>query len=1128
MKQITVLIIVTFLTFQFCYSQYQISIGLLTTKTFQDDQKEVVAAFDFLKSQDQYNPTKIYIEDISTIDSIENFDIIWFHHNDPSYSIQNSETLDLINQYLQEGGKMLLTLDAFRSVNDLGIEPNSVETKNKEAADGGYGRKLGLHAFRGHPVFDGLNGGSYIYKPQGDTTLRICGYFDENTPLNGAVVAVDWDYIFIRENAKLAVEYWTGKGKVLAIGAYTVLSESNTNSRHLELFLNNCLDYLYKENPVSPVHHWQYYPQEVIPFESDHFEVIERISEPWEIKQNDFAIIRDNATKNYCETAGERILIMGKETGGIDEIWSHPFMAFRDYEAGIKFSNKDSIIWLNKQTPQIEIRPESFTRKYSIQNGSLTETIIASKTETVGVIHYQYIGDEPCEFFIKFKSNMRLMWPYSEKVFKTLRYAHDINLNSIIVSEESEDYACLMGSNKEPENLLVGQYEDFKISWTENNYCQIKEITSDDFLVSGIWHFQLFPREEFDIVVCANHTPDGSSAINTTIDIYKKSINNTALINEEALTHNQDLFSESLIITTPDSTFNKGYKWALEATDRFFVNTPGLGGSLVAGYNTTNTGWDGGHKIDGRPGYAWYFGRDGQWSGFALLDYGDIEKVKSILKMYQDFQDLNGKIYHEISTSGVVHYDAADATPLYIILAGKYLKHSGDVEFIRESWPNIKKAIEFCFSTDTDGDHLIENTNVGHGWVEGGHLFGSHSSLYLTSCWAAALDEASYITEALELNEKMNYYQEEAEIVKKIISTDFWDDEENYYYQGKYIDGTYHTAQSIMPSIPMYFEQTEKNKAIEILPAFAEYNFTSDWGCRIVSADSPNFHPRGYHTGSVWPLFTGWVSLAEFNYGQDVQGYTHIMNNLQVFQHWSLGYIEEVLHGEIYQPAGVCRHQCWSETMVLQPAIEGMLGFEPDAVNNSLTLSPKFPVNWDSVKVKNIKVGDHIVNFTMNRNDNLIRYQFQHSGSSTIKLHFDPLLPEGTEIKEIIVKGNFEPKRLSTNIPPTFYLNDLIILEYKVEKGIKVIPSIPHPQPGDTSKGIRIVRDWLENDVYNISVEALQGSNHILKVYINDWHLKKVINGNLLSKEENIYKIEVNFTASENKYQDQIIKLTLE
>ena len=819
---------------------------------------------------------------------------------------------------------------------------------------------------------------------------------------------------------------------------------------------------------------------------------------------------------------------MGKETGGIDEIWSHPFMAFRDYEAGIKFLNKDSIIWLNEQTPQIEIHPESFIRNYAFQNSSLIETIIASKTEPVGVIHYQYIGNEPCELFIKHKSNMRLMWPYSEIVFKTLRYAHDINLNSIIISEESEDYACLIGSNKEPDNILVGQYEDYEISWTENNYCQIREITSDEFLVSGIWQFRLYPNEEFDMVISADHTPDGSSAIDKAIETYKKSVNNSVSIYNDAIDNNQKLFSESLIITTPDTLFNEGYKWALEATDRFFVNTPGLGVSLVAGYNTTNTGWDGGHKIDGRPGYAWYFGRDGQWSGFALLDYGDFEKAKSILKMYRDYQDLNGKIYHEISTSGVVHYDAADATPLYIILSGKYLKHSGDVEFIRKSWPNIQKAIDFCFSTDTDGDHLIENTNVGHGWVEGGHLFGSHSSLYLTSCWAAALDEASYMAEAVDQNENGIKYKEEAEIVKKIIKSDFWNEEEKFYFQGKYKDGSYHTAKSIMPSIPMYFEQIEENRALNILPTFASSNYTSDWGCRIIGKDRPKFHPSGYHTGSVWPLYTGWVSLAEFNYGQEVQGFTHIMNNLQTYKYWGLGYIEEVLHGEKYQPAGVCRHQCWSETMVLQPAIEGMLGFEPDAVNNSLTLSPKFPVNWDSVKVENIKVGDHIIDFKMKRTSNLITYHFKHSGPSTIQLNFDPLLPEGTEIKEIIAKGNFEPKRLNTNIPPTFYLNDLIVLEYKVEKGIKVIPSIPHPQPGDTSKGIRIIRDWLENDEYNISVEALQGSNHIIEVYINDWQLKKIINGNLLSKDGNIYKIEVNFTASENKYEEQIIKLTLE
>jgi len=87
--------------------------------------------------------------------------------------------------------------------------------------------------------------------------------------------------------------------------------------------------------------------------------------------------------------------------------------------------------------------------------------------------------------------------------------------------------------------------------------------------------------------------------------------------------------------------------------------------------------------------------------------------------------------------------------PLYLILAGRYLHYSGDVEFIRNNWDHIRKALDFCFSTDTDGDHLIENTLVGHGWEEGGGLFGTHSSLYLSSCWAEALEQSAFMAKAI-------------------------------------------------------------------------------------------------------------------------------------------------------------------------------------------------------------------------------------------------------------------------------------------------------------------------------------------------------------------------------------------
>jgi len=116
---------------------------------------------------------------------------------------------------------------------------------------------------------------------------------------------------------------------------------------------------------------------------------------------------------------------------------------------------------------------------------------------------------------------------------------------------------------------------------------------------------------------------------------------------------------------------------------------------------------------------------------------------------------------------------------------------------------------------------------------------------------------------------------------------------------------------SIMPGIPLYFNQIEKDKTVPVLERFAGNDFTANWGTRMVEEKNPMFDADGYHTGSVWPLFTGWTSLAEYRNGRPVQGYSHLMNNLLGYQNWGLGFVDEVLNGSEYKPSGVCRHQCW-------------------------------------------------------------------------------------------------------------------------------------------------------------------------------------------------------------------------
>ncbi len=361
-----------------------------------------------------------------------------------------------------------------------------------------------------------------------------------------------------------------------------------------------------------------------------------------------------------------------------------------------------------------------------------------------------------------------------------------------------------------------------------------------------------------------------------------------------------------------------------------------MGTALAAGYATTARGWDGAQPVSGRPGYAWYFGRDGQWSAMAMLDYGDLEQVRKVLEMYMRYQDISGEIFHELTTTGVAHYSSADATPLFVVLAGRYLRQSGDIDFIGSHREAIRRAMDFCYHTDFNHDGLIENMSVGHGWVEGGSLYGSRTTLYLASVWAEALKEAAAIFKILGEETPARVYAAGYEKVTRMINDNFWNDSTRFFNHGLYPDGTYNPQPTIMPAIPLLFGQTIlPAKTNPVLEQFAGDAFSSDWGTRIIPEDAVNFNPGSYHGGSVWPLYTGWTALAEYRNGFPVQGYIHMAENMRIGDFWAKGAVEEVMHGERYRPYGVCWHQCWSEIMVHMPALEGMLGWQPDALSHT-------------------------------------------------------------------------------------------------------------------------------------------------------------------------------------------------
>ncbi len=1057
------------------------------------------------------------------------YDIIWLHRPDSlPYADFEDDPLyyQALLEYAEDGGNILLTQHALEFLNKSGLEAVPLEHRTKQSEDNGYGRMLGFHAFRQHPLFDSLHGGAYIWRPPHDTIVTQCGFFEDNVPEKGKVIAVDWDYIFVRENSKLIVEYEFGEGKILGIGAYFNLFEPNLNRQHFDVFYDNVFGYLsgIKEDAG---HYWLYGDQDISPLDFVlKRQIIPAEAHKWEMEDSPLALGREKAQHEYCEVAGRRLLVAAYEPGGIFEVWAHPFMALRDYKVKI-FFKKDTAISLHDVNPSIEVSPASILRTYHFENEAvLKEILVVSPNNPIGVIHYEYEGPV-ARLGIQYKSNMRLMWPYSGKVLKTLKYGYQPGLNAIEFNAPEADLLTFVGASKIPVSRYAGPTGMIEPSFPEGEIVTREYDPGSDtlFEVSAGQLYELQDNDQLDIIFAA-----GNEARDTIIKAYMNTLWDAESIYRDAVKHYQDLQDNMLSITTPDENFNKGYAWAVAATDRFFVNTPGLGTSLVAGYNGTDRGWDGGHAVNGRPGYAWYFGRDAVWSAFAILDYGDYDGVKDILNMFIKYQDLNGKIFHELSTSGFVHYDASDATPLFIILAGRYLAYSGDTAYIKDNWTAIDKAYNYCLSTDTDGDALIENTNVGHGWVEGGHLFGSHTSLYLASCWVEACRLISKIAQSLGMEEKgMEYFKQYLEAQKKL--NEFEDPETGFYKQGIFANGDYHNEKSILPSIPLYFDQVPLDSGNRMLRAFASHEYSSDWGVRMASIYNQHYHPQGYHSGAVWPLYSGWVSLAEFFSFRHIQGFTHAMDNLNNYKDFSLGYVEEVLNGEKYQPSGVCPHQCWSETMVLMPIIEGILGYDVNTSESLNSLYPCFPFSWDTVEIRGLRNGRHQINFKMERNAGKTLYYF-NGDSVEQSIDFWPMFLPGTTINKVKINGIKAPEQETISLPQGEFLvyrisvNPETLIEISHSGGISIIPPTEKPAKGEISRGIRIIDTNWEDNTYTIEVEGAPAMAYELEV-INNFGTPKSVEGATFRVEGNRLFLAIDFPALNRVYTLRKIKISL-
>ncbi len=916
-------------------------------------------------------------------------DVLWVHTEDEPPPLP----ADLLMPWVERGGRLLLTQRAAARVVGLGLEadgPNDTVVRSWRHQDdelsfpefrkfGAFPHVRGLAGFGPHPLFERMGQGTYTWAPSEAERYGQSTYSRGRRPRWGRVVACERSYIHVNADRIVAWEYAVGDGGVLCIGAFVAPGARDPRlARQLRALLENAIarDAIPHRSRGGDAAVW---PEPGHTAREDTNLVLPdrvRLDGPLPGLESPLHVASRALSDEAVILAGRRALVTGGEQRGLREIWVHPYRLLQDLTVIV---GGETPLVRDAQITPVLIQRHLVSRARIVEEAVTTAlehpiVLLDYRPEKVGRARGLRIAPE---LALRWRVDLRRAWPYPAGAGGDLRYRLDQERGHLLVTDATGRPRAAFQPSA-PVEWRVGPAEDAPAL-----VCELRVTLEAPFRLAILGGAT---RAELDGAVAAL----GRGGVQG--------------LSGQRTRHEAQLQEHTVRLRSPDEPLNRAYEWAKTRLDGCFVDTPGVGRSIVAGYAPSRPGWG-----DGRPGYAWYFGRDACWTAMALLAAGDYPGCRLVLRFLGMTQDVSGKVIHEHTASGLAHYDAADSTPLYLLLAARYAAWTGDLAFLGERWAEIERAYRYCLETDTDGDGLIENSRVGHGWIEMGPLSGAHVTLYLASVWAAALAGLEPVARGLGHVPLADELAHRAARARAQIEQRFR--LEDGYALGLMADGSLQRQRTALTAVPLLLGVADSGPAAGWLDAIASPAFSAPWGVRLISRDDPLYNSAGYHSGAVWPLYTGWVSLAEYACHRGEQGFAHLLANARLPFARGQGCFDEVLDGDLGSAAGVCPDQAWSAAMLVAPVIEGMLGARPDALAGRLSLTPHLPERWNACEWRGLHVGHTTLDVRVSASPDRVIVRLRRTAGGRLGVTVAPALPAGRVAASVTVdEQQVEPR----------------------------------------------------------------------------------------------------------------------
>jgi glycogen debranching enzyme len=772
---------------------------------------------------------------------------------------------------------------------------------------------------------------------------------------------------------------------------------------------------------------------------------------------------------------GPRGALLGQQDGTF-EAWIFPWKVLSGMRITADMKDYAVPIDVNEHAATIDVQPDHTTITFSHANFTIREVLFTPQRAPEGAgafALFQIEAVRPMTLTFRFTPEMKRMWPALADDRPSAEWVKTGDSGFYLLHTNTEGQAAAIALPQSQPGILPPYQERPK------NYPLEFVLHFDPKLDSH----KIFP------LLMTTADPGGTNASNSAL---AQRLHVLDASFEEMYRDTQSYYrtflEEHLSIETPDERLNKAFTWAEIAINQLRVETTPSHAevALVAGLYSSGD--------SSRPGFGWYFGRDSLWTLYAVNSYGDFKLSRDEMEFLLHRQSPEGKMPHEWSqTADLVDwksrpyaYASADSTLLMLMAANDYLNVSGDKPFIEKHWDALERAWKFETSHDSDGDGIYENTE-GTGWVESWIPTMPHQEIYLAALDQQASTAMSRLALATGHTELAKSAEARAKHIELQIEKEYLLPGGSFYAFSRNADGSVDSSPTIYPAVASWDGTYALHQAQPMLSRWASSEFSTDWGTRDLSPKVSFYDPISYHQGTVWPLFTGWVSLSEYRNGRSLAGYAHLMQNADLTWAQDPGAVTELLSGEYFSPLGrSTSHQLWSSAMVISPVMRGLFGVEWNAAANTLSVTPNLPADWELARLRKIPLGSDKLDLAMTR--------------------------EGTALVVRATGGSSQAIRLESHIAGVKFANGVLRIPLPaVEAGI----AHGLPQPGSTTQQMKVIDQQTTANSITLKLSAPGGSRQSLFLRINDKKVKLHMDGAEATQEGNaaLMKLQVTFAA---------------